>query len=381
MTYLLNIFAALGLNRSTSLMLSSCLLVIITGLTSNTVFAAKPESGPQQVIVAAVIHKQIADRIEALGTARANESLSITSNVSEKINTIHFEDGQQVKAGETLIVLKDAEEQANLKLTQAVLGERKLALDRTRRLAKQKLVPPEELDKARLAHAQASASINAIQARIDDRIIKAPFDGVVGLRQLSIGALVESGDQVATLDDTHIIKLDFSVPAVFLPELKLGLPIEATADAVGKQVYTGKVSSIDSRVDPVSRSVKVRALLPNPDGKIIPGILMQVQLLRNVRQALVIPEAALLPLADKQFVMLQVNNQDKLQAQKREIKIGTRTPGWVEVIDGLSLNEMVITHGNSKVRNGSAIKVLAIDDGSKDISTIIKGKTIKGKQR
>ena len=142
--------------------------------------------------------------------------------------------------------------------------------------------------------------ITAIKARISDRVIRAPFDGVVGLRDISVGALVESGDLIAALDDTSQIKLDFSVPAVFLAELKPGLKIKAHATALGNKEYRGEVKSIDSRVDPVTRSVQVRAILPNPDGSILPGILMQVDLLRNTRQAIVIPEAALLPLANRQ---------------------------------------------------------------------------------
>jgi membrane fusion protein (multidrug efflux system) len=342
--------------------------------------AAKPEAPPQQVIVAPVISKEISDIVEALGTARANESVTITSNVSEKVNSINFEDGQQVKLGDTLVVLEQAEEQANLLHSKAVLGERKLALDRLRRLAKKNLIPPDELDRARLAMEQAEANITAIKARINDRIIRAPFDGVMGLRELSVGTLIESGDKVATLDDVRIIKLDFSVPAVFLSELKPGLKIEAQADAIANKIYKGEVKSVDSRVDPVSRSVKVRAVLPNTDGRIVPGILMQIRLLRNLHQALIIPEAALLPMGEKQFVMLRSSKDAKDLAEKREIKIGSRIPGWVEVIHGLTQTDQVITHGNNKVRNGARIKILAVDDGKVNISDIIKGKTVKGKK-
>lgn len=347
---------------------------------ASNLHAAKPENPPQQVIVAPVISKEISDIVEALGTARANESVTITSSVSEKVNAINFEDGQQVKSGDTLVVLEQAEEQANLQHSKAVLGERKLALDRLRRLAKRNLVPPDELDRARLAVEQAEANISAIQARINDRIIKAPFDGVMGLRELSVGTLIELGDKVATLDDIRIIKLDFSVPAVFLSELKPGLKIEACADAIANKIYKGEIKSVDSRVDPVSRSVKVRAVLPNTDGRIVPGILMQIQLLRNLHQALIIPEAALLPLGDKQFVMVRVTKDTKERAEKREITIGTRIPGWVEVTNGLTLTEQVITHGNNKVRHGVRISILAVDDGKVNISDIIKGKSVKGKK-
>ncbi len=354
-----------------------CYLFVSLMTLSQAVHAAKPAAQPQHVIVAPVQAKELSDRIEALGTARANESVNITANVTEKVKSIQFEDGQQVSAGYVLVLLEAAEEQANLVRTKSILNQRLLALERLRRLAKRNLTPTDELDRARLDVEQARATITATEAMINDRVIRAPFDGIVGLRQISVGALVESGSQITTLDDIGFIKLDFTVPAVFLAELKKGLKIKARAEALGEKIYNGEVKSIDTRVDPITRSVIVRAVLPNPEGKIVPGVLMQVDLLRNTRQTLVIPEAALLPLGNKQFVMVRVSKDGKDSVVKREVKIGGREPGFVEIVEGLSVDEQVVTHGNSKVGQGSPIKVLAVDDGSVDIATIIKGKKIK----
>lgn len=354
--------------------------LLLLFLVLSPVQAAKPAKKPQPVIVSPVKLQQISDRIEALGTARANESVNITANVSEKVQRIHFEDGQQVKAGDILVELQHDEEQANLEQATSLLGERKLALKRLLRLEKQKLAPTDELDKARLGVEQARANINALQARINDRIIRASFDGIVGLRQISVGALVETGDLITTLDDTHLIKLDFTVPAVYLSDLKPGLKITARTNAIANHVYNGEVKSIDSRIDPVTRSVKVRAVLSNDDNKIIPGMLMQVDLLRNTRDALLIPEATLIPLAENNYVMVRAQKDGKDIAERRQVTIGTRLPGKVEITKGLTVNDQVITHGGNKTRPGSAITILAIDDGSKDIRAIIKGKAIKGKQ-
>jgi membrane fusion protein (multidrug efflux system) len=362
-------------------LLSYLLLPVMLLMAGNdTVHAATgPGDKPRHVIVAPVVIREISDRVEALGTARANESVNITANVSEKIRKIHFEDGQQVKTGEILAVLNYAEEQANLKQAQAFRGERKLALERLLQLDERKLAAEDEIDRTRLELAQADASITAIQARINDRVIRAPFDGIIGLRYISVGALVESGELIATLDDTSQIKLDFSVPAMFLAELKPGLKIKARATALDNKEYLGAVKSIDSRVDPVTRSVQVRAVLPNPDGSILPGILMQVDLLRNTRQAIVIPEAALLPLAKRQYVMVRVNKDGKDTVEKRDVEIGIRLPGYVEILSGLSSDEYVVTHGNSRVGPGDSLDVLAVDDGSIDIATILKGQNNKGK--
>ena len=349
------------------------LVLLLLLLANNITAVAAPAIGAaKHVIVAPVVLQQISDRVEALGTAHATESVNITSNITEKIKQINFEDGQHIKAGEILVVLEKAEEQAELKRAQAVRGERKLALDRLLQLEERQLTSPDEIDRTRLELEQAEASITAIKTRISDRVIRAPFDGIIGLRDISIGALVETGDLIATLDDTRQIKLDFTVSSVFLAELKPGLKIRAKAIALGNKQYLGEVKSIDSRVDPVTRSIKVRALLPNPDGEIIPGILMQVELLRNTRRALVIPEASLMPLANKQYVMLRVDKDGNDTVEKREVKIGIRLPGYVEILDGLSEGQQVVTHGNSKVKPGDALDVMAVDDGSIDIPSIIK---------
>ena len=362
----------------TALLLNVFKTLIILWVLFNTawVFAAKNnKKAPIHVIVAPVRIVEMSDRIEALGTARAIEAVNITSNVSEKIKEIHFEDGQLVKINDILVVLEESQEQANLEQFVALRGQRQLALKRLLRLEKSQLVSKDELDLARLEVQQAKANISAIQARINDRVIRAPFSGVVGLRQISVGALVEAGTLITTLDDTRFIKLDFSVPAIFLTELKTGLKTQARAAALGDNVYLGEVKSVDSRVDPVTRSVQVRALLPNTDSRIIPGMLMQVDLLRNTRQTLQIPEAALLPLAKKHFVMVRIKKNGIDSVEKRVVKIGARVPGYVEIISGLYETEQVVTHGNSKLKPGAAINVLAVDDGSVDIENILKGKT------
>jgi len=362
----------------TALLLNVFKTLIILWVLFNTawVFAAKNnKKAPIHVIVAPVRIVEMSDRIEALGTARAIEAVNITSNVSEKIKEIHFEDGQLVKINDILVVLEESQEQANLEQFVALRGQRQLALKRLLRLEKSQLVSKDELDLARLEVQQAKANISAIQARINDRVIRAPFSGVVGLRQISVGALVEAGTLITTLDDTRFIKLDFSVPAIFLTELKTGLKTQARAAALGDNVYLGEVKSVDSRVDPVTRSVQVRALLPNTDSRIIPGMLMQVDLLRNTRQTLQIPEAALLPLAKKHFVMVRIKNNGIDSVEKRVVKIGARVPGYVEIISGLYETEQVVTHGNNKLKPGAAINVLAVDDGSVDIENILKGKT------
>lgn len=359
------------------------ILLIIT-LLATAVFPAlaeQPANNTPLVIVAPVTQREISDNIEALGTAHATESVNITASVSDKITKIHFEDGQYVKAGDILVELDHAEQLANLKQAQAVHGERKLALERLLKLEERQtqLTAPDEIDRARLELEQAEAGISAIRTGINDRQIRAPFDGIVGLRDISVGALVETGDLIITLDDTRQIKLDFTVPSIFLTELKPGLAIRARSAALGEREYKGVIKSVNSRIDPVTRSIKVRSLLPNADSSILPGLLMQVDLLRNTRQALLIPEAALLPLAEKQYVMVRVQHNENDTVEKREVVIGSRLPGYVEILKGLDAGEQVVTHGNNKIKAGDNIKILAVDDGSVDISTLLKKRKLEDK--
>ncbi len=335
----------------------------------------KPGNKPKPVILAPVNSRVIYDKIEALGTTRSIESTHITSSVTEKVKAIHFKDGQKVEQGQLLVELQKTEQQAELARAQAIKGERKLTLQRLRQLDKQKLASPDQLDRTRLELEQAEANIRAIQARIDDRLIRAPFDGVVGLRNISVGALVETGDLITTLDDTSFMKLDFSVPSVFLAEIKPGMKLKATASALAGMEFDGLIDSIDSRVDPLTRTVIVRALISNSEGKLLPGLLMQVDVMRNERQALVTAEAAMMPMAEQQYVMKVVGEDENVSVEKVEVKTGMRFPGYIEVLKGLSVGDRVVTHGNDKLKPGDKLNIIGIDDGAVDIADLLKKKS------
>ena len=335
----------------------------------------KTGNKPKPVILAPVNSRVIYDKIEALGTTRSIESTHITSSVTEKVKAIHFKDGQKVEQGQLLVELQKTEQQAELARAQAIKGERKLTLQRLRQLDKQKLASPDQLDRTRLELEQAEANIRAIQARIDDRLIRAPFDGVVGLRNISVGALVETGDLITTLDDTSFMKLDFSVPSVFLAEIKPGMKLKATASALAGMEFDGLIDSIDSRVDPLTRTVIVRALISNSEGKLLPGLLMQVDVMRNERQALVTAEAAMMPMAEQQYVMKVVGEDENVSVEKVEVKTGMRFPGYIEVLKGLSVGDRVVTHGNDKLKPGDRLNIIGIDDGAVDIADLLKKKS------
>lgn len=318
--------------------------------------------GGVPVVNVEVVRKEVfRDRTEALGTLRANESVALTVNVTETITAIHFEDGQQVKADAVLVEMTSAEERALLVEAQTNAHEASRQLNRIRQLVRAGTASESLLDQRQRDYDAAQARLVATRSRLRDRVVKAPFDGVVGLRNVSLGALVRPGELITTLTDDSRMKLDFTVPAVFLPSLKSGLPIVATTRAFREREFVGRVSSIDNQVDPVTRAIAVRALLPNGDRALKQGMLMQIELFMNEREALVIPEEALLPEGRDNYVLVAVEREGNVIAEKREVIIASRRYGEVEIVSGLREGERVITRGAFKIKPGVMVDIQAAD--------------------
>lgn len=239
--------------------------------------AAWAQEGSTPVIVAPVAQTMFIDEVEALGTLQANESIELSSTITEVVTAVNFEDGQRVEKGTLLVEMQAAEELAELTEAQSNLEEARLQLERVKPLARKGVASGSLLDERQRIFEAARARAEAVQSRVDRRRITAPFDGVVGIRSISVGALVQPGTLIATLDDDSVMKLDFSVPSVFLTALREGARIEARAKAFPDEVFEGRVTSVDSRVDPVTRSIKVRALIDNAARRLKPGLLMRVE--------------------------------------------------------------------------------------------------------
>ena len=199
----------------------------------------------------------------------------------------------------------------------------------------------------------------------------APFDGVVGLRNTSVGALLQPATKITTLDDDSVMKLDFSVPSVFISTLKPGLQIAAKANGFNED-FKGEVAAIDSQIDEATRSVLVRAIIPNPDAKLKPGLLMTVELNKNPRDAVGIPENALIPEGRKQFVFVVDENKNPPTVEKREIVIGTRRQGDVEVLEGLKAGDKVVTQGTMVIANGTAVRITAEQKKGESLQDLLK---------
>ena len=309
---------------------------------------------PTAVTTSVVRNERLAQKLEALGKARANESVDISSKASNIVTAVRFRDGERVRAGQVLVQLDDATARADVAAAQAAVTESESQYERSRELLNTQALSRSSFEQLEATLKSNRARLQAAQARLADTVIRAPFSGRVGLRRVSVGSLINPGDVITTLDDTSVIKLDFSVPETFVATLREGLAVRATAPAFPGRNFAGKVASIDSRVDVNTRSVTVRALLANEDGALRPGMFLNVALSKDERQTLVIPEEALTPEAERQFVFVVANGK----ALRREVRIGGRSPGNVEVLAGLDAGDRVIVEGTQKVRDGAPVTAI-----------------------
>jgi membrane fusion protein (multidrug efflux system) len=313
--------------------------------------AASSGSAAVSVVTAVVTRKPLGTEIEAVGTARANESVDVTSKASNIVTAIRFEEGDLIKRGNVLVELDSAEARAALAEAEAALAESESQFRRSRDLFAQQALSQSQLDQIEGTQKANRARVNAAKARLEDTIIRAGFDGRTGFRRVSVGGLINPGTVITTLDDASTIKLDFTVPETFFYVLKRDLPIEATSVGIPGRTFVGKVTNIDSRIDPVTRSVTVRAVIPNADGALRPGMFMTVELRGEVAPALLVPEAAIIPEQGRTFVFAVEDGK----AVRREVRIGRRRPGEVEITQGLEENQRVVVEGTQNVRDGQAL--------------------------
>lgn len=346
-------------------LIRNSLLLIVTTL---MVLAACEKEPPAQgrparggairVVTALVELRPMVDDIQALGTASANESIEIQSRVASRLERVAFEGGQFVTKGDLLVELENSEIVAGLALAKASLSESQSIYSRSKSLASTQAISASNLDQLLAQVKVNEAQVQAAQARLDNTVIRAPFSGRVGLRRVSPGSFVNSQTVITTLDDVEKIKLDFSVPETFMTVLSEGMRIVARSIVYPDRTFEGTVSSIDTRLDPISRAVGVRAVIPNDDGALKPGMFMTVDLQRDQGKVLVVPEQSIVPEGSSQYVFVI----DRGVARKQPVVIARRIPGFVVISDGVQADERVVTEGTGKVKDGSEIEDISNAD-------------------
>ncbi|MGA1384089.1 MAG: efflux RND transporter periplasmic adaptor subunit [Steroidobacteraceae bacterium] len=322
-----------------------------TGATGNDRPAGSGGPPPAKVITAVIERRPFGPQIEAVGTALSRESVEITSKTANIITRIRFVEGQRVAAGAVLVELDRAQAAAALAEAEANLAEARNQFNRGRDLSVTQALSKAQLDQLETAVKTGESRVDAARARLEDTVIRAPFAGRTGLRNVSPGSLVNPGTVITTLDDSSVMKLEFTVPQSFLKDLSLGLPVEARAEGLGERLFSGKVTAIDSRINPVTRALTVRAELSNSDGALRPGLFMSVRLRGKPVDTLMIPEEALVPEQGKTYVFVVEDGK----AMQREVRTGGREPGRVAILEGLAGTEVVIVEGTQRVRNGGKV--------------------------
>lgn len=304
------------------------------------------------VITAAAKVEPMGVDIEAVGTTRANESVQVTSKASNTIVAIRFNEGEVVEQGQVLVQMDDAEVQADLAAAQAALARSRSQYNRGRDLQSRQAMSVADLEQVEASLKADQARVAAAQARLADTVIRASFGGRTGFRHVSVGSFVSPGTVITTLDDTSVIKLDFTIPETYLFVLRRGLPITASATGLPDRTFIGVVTNLESRVDPVTRSIMVRAELPNPEGLLRQGMFMTVSLQGDVQPTLLVPEEAIVPERGRTYVFVVANGI----VEQREVRIGKRRPGDVEIVEGVREGERVVTEGTQNVRHGTVVE-------------------------
>lgn len=313
--------------------------------------------GPTLVSVAVVQPRAFEDTLDVLGVAKGRQSVTLTAATTQLVQRVRFTDGQHVARGAVLVELKDTEQGAGTVQAEARLVQAKRAYDRYKSLGEQGWASKAAVDQYEAAWRSAQADVDAARARQNDRIIRAPFAGVVGLSDVAPGALVNPGAPIVTLDDISVIKVDFQVPERYLAQLHEGQAILARADAFPGETIQGRIARLDTRVDERTRAITARAEFANASGRLKPGMLMRVGVSRGQRTSPSAPESAVALQGDAAYVYVIRKQGQMTMAEQRPIVAGLRQMGFVEIVDGAKPGDRIVADGLNKIQSGQPVRV------------------------
>ncbi|MCW5620208.1 MAG: efflux RND transporter periplasmic adaptor subunit, partial [Burkholderiales bacterium] len=316
--------------------------------------AAKPAPGlPVKAVPVKV--GEVRSEVSAVGSLLADEAVIIRPEIDGRVIEIHFAEGQRVNRGQKLITLDPAELKAQLAQAEAQARTDMQRYERSKELLAQNFISQEALDVAKNNLDRSEALRNEAEARLSKTVITAPFSGVVGLRLISPGAYVNKGNDIVRLESLDLIKLDFRIPEVFAPQVRSGQEVAVRLDAFPGEEFNGKIYAVEPVVDERTRTVLLRARVPNQGLKLRPGMFVRVGLTLETRKnAMLVPEPAIWPQGQDNFVFRVEDGKALLT----KVQLGTRRPGEVEIMAGLSPTDTVVTEGQIKLRDGAPVTVL-----------------------
>jgi membrane fusion protein, multidrug efflux system len=317
--------------------------------------AAKAPSGPPPTLVEAALPTaaRLPVSLTAVGTLRSDESVMIRPEIAGRIAAIGFSEGQRVRKGALLVKLDAALQSAEVEQTRANVTLARSKYERAIDLQKKGFISPQALDEASNTAKVAEAALTLASARLARTEIRAPFDGIVGLRSVSIGDYVKEGQDIVNLEEIDPLKADFRVPEIYLREVRAGQALQLTMDALPNKTFEGKVLAINPALDANGRSIVVRAVVKNTEADLRPGMFARVRLLtQNERDSILIAEDAVVPVGEEKFIFRVVDGR----AQRQKVETGQRRDGKVEILAGIGLQDRVITQGQFKIRDGAAVR-------------------------
>jgi membrane fusion protein, multidrug efflux system len=313
-----------------------------------------PRQRPAQVVnIAKPIVSNLAREIEAVGTAQARESITVTSEVDGRLEKVVVTEGQSVKAGQPLFLIDDRTARAQLARADAQLADAQAAWRRAQQLKSSEVLSRAEADTLQAALNSAQADRDSAAAQLANYQIKAPFSGVLGLRQVNQGSYVKAGDRLTTLDDLDHLEVLFAVPERYLGQIKVGQRVDVRSISYPDKAFSASVRQLDTRVDPINRTVTVKAILDNSQRKLLPGQFLAITLRTGEHQALMIPEQAIVTEGAGSFIYVV---EDSV-ATRREIQIDTRQEGWVEVLSGVAEHDNIVINGHTRLGGGAPVEV------------------------
>ena len=334
-----------------------CLLAVC--LLSGPARAQEADQAPAEQTVrveaAKVVAAPLSEQVTAVGTLLSDESVTVSSEIPGRLKEIHFTEGEPVQQGAPLFTLDESVYRAQLSDAEAKLKLADQTYKRTSQLFSNKYATAQSADEAASNLAVGNAAVELARVQLEKTRIVAPFSGIVGLRHVSVGEYITAGLALVNLEAIDPVKADFRVPEKFLPAIKVGQTIRIRVDAFPGETFDGKVYAIDPRIDVAGRSLLVRAKVPNADRRLRPGLFARVTVLLQIKEdALTIPEQAIVPQGDSQYVF----KIDGGKVAMSEVSVGMRRSGQVEILQGLSVGDEVVTAGQLKLRDGTPVSVV-----------------------
>jgi len=309
-----------------------------------------------QVSLTSPVSRAFTERLELLGVAKGRQSVTLSAATTQLVSRVLFSPGQSVAKGQVLVELKTTEQDAALAQAQAREVQARRAYERWRELSDKGYASAAAVDQYEAAWKATRADVGAAEARLGDRVIRAPFAGVVGLSDIAPGAVINPGAAIVTLDDLSAVRVDFQVPDRFLSSVKEGQALTATVDAWPDARFNGRILRLDTRIDERTRALTARSEFTSAEGLLKPGMMLRVGVTQGVRTALALPESAVAVQGDGASVFVAVQADGRMTVQQRPVVAGLRQDGWVEILEGVTTADRVVADGLNRIQSGQPVR-------------------------